>query len=117
MLGMSLLTEGSFGIRDMARINESIAAITWLPDWLDLWLGMASNYQVRSLAGAGCGSAFLESPAAAERRLGAAIAVLEQDSPLNTSSTGHCPGLSACLPFMQVCEPSALLAPSPPTPS
>merc|ERR1712204_161839 len=38
----------------------------------------ASNYQVRSLAGAGCGAAFLESPAAAEKRLGAAAAVLEQ---------------------------------------
>ncbi|CAJ1448196.1 unnamed protein product, partial [Effrenium voratum] len=50
---------------------------TWHVDWLELWLGMASNYQVRSLAGAGGGLAYLEDGGAGAR-LAAAKAVLEQ---------------------------------------
>merc|ERR1712194_671193 len=36
-------------------ISEGVplAAIGGLADWVRLWLGLASNYQVRSLAGAG----------------------------------------------------------------
>ena len=56
-----------FGSREAATINCSLASTTWLSDWLDLWLGISSNYQVRSLAGAGGGAAFLESPTAAEK--------------------------------------------------
>eukprot|EP00927_Polykrikos_kofoidii_P039737 TRINITY_DN34066_c0_g1_i1.p1 TRINITY_DN34066_c0_g1~~TRINITY_DN34066_c0_g1_i1.p1 ORF type:complete len:562 (-),score=53.08 TRINITY_DN34066_c0_g1_i1:104-1789(-) len=44
--------------------------------WLDFWVGYASNYQVRSLAGPGV-SAFLEDGSLAERRLEAAKANLE----------------------------------------
>merc|ERR1711862_571313 len=38
-----------------------LTSISELTDWLDLWLGFASNYQTRSLAGRGDGAAFLES--------------------------------------------------------
>ena len=47
-------------------------------DWLDDWLGMSTNYQVRTLAGAGGGEAYTEDAELAEQRLGAAAAVLEQ---------------------------------------
>eukprot|EP00441_Pelagodinium_beii_P006959 CAMPEP_0197690790 /NCGR_PEP_ID=MMETSP1338-20131121/108830_1 /TAXON_ID=43686 ORGANISM="Pelagodinium beii, Strain RCC1491" /NCGR_SAMPLE_ID=MMETSP1338 /ASSEMBLY_ACC=CAM_ASM_000754 /LENGTH=383 /DNA_ID=CAMNT_0043273275 /DNA_START=36 /DNA_END=1184 /DNA_ORIENTATION=- len=47
-------------------------------DFLDLWLGFATNYQVRSLAGAGVGRAFLEGGSMARNRLRAAKSVLEQ---------------------------------------
>ncbi|CAE7667031.1 CYP704B1 [Symbiodinium sp. CCMP2592] len=52
------------------------ASTSQLRDFLQLWRGMASNYQVRSLAGAAGGSAFLEDHAA--HRLFAAKQVLEQ---------------------------------------
>lgn len=57
---------------------SSIGAAAGLADWVGLWLGCASNYQVRALAGAGRGHAFLEEAQAAERRLGAAMQTLEQ---------------------------------------
>merc|ERR1711920_479924 len=60
-------------IRNASRTGANLSA-----DWLDLWLGIASNFQVRTLAGAGSGSAYTEDGAHARKRLGSALAVLEQ---------------------------------------
>jgi len=79
----SVLTAGFFArlwrfhevrarLRNDTRVGDSAE------DWLDLWLGFSTNYQVRSLAGAPAGRAFLEAPELALRRLGAALQVLEQ---------------------------------------
>eukprot|EP00439_Symbiodinium_sp_Y106_P035864 s4080_g4.t1 len=50
----------------------------WPVDWLELWMGMSSNYQVRSLAGKGGGAAYLERGELAARRLAAAKRVLAE---------------------------------------
>lgn len=55
-----------------------LSSVAGLADWVRLWQGFASNYQVRSLAGAGNGKAFLEEVPAAPRRLAVAKQVLEQ---------------------------------------
>lgn len=84
--------------REPLATNERVAAIAGLSDWLDLWVGLASNYQVRTLAGAGGGHAYLEEARLAEGRGPAAEQVLEQmdvvmvlgeDSLLEASQARH----------------------------
>lgn len=75
---LSGVREHLSGVSSVLKIDDSTPSITLMSDFLDLWLGMASNYQVRSLAGAGKGAAYLEDGAAAGRRLAAAVEVLEQ---------------------------------------
>eukprot|EP00927_Polykrikos_kofoidii_P046784 TRINITY_DN40917_c0_g1_i1.p1 TRINITY_DN40917_c0_g1~~TRINITY_DN40917_c0_g1_i1.p1 ORF type:complete len:617 (-),score=75.96 TRINITY_DN40917_c0_g1_i1:133-1914(-) len=58
--------------------DVAIGSVSGLADWLALFRGYASNYQVRALAPAGRGLAFLEDSRSAERRLQAAMVVLEQ---------------------------------------
>ncbi|CAE7398388.1 CYP704B1, partial [Symbiodinium sp. CCMP2456] len=58
--------------------NRSLSSERWPVDWLELWMGMSSNYQVRSLAGKGGGAAYLERGELAARRLAAAKRVLAE---------------------------------------
>eukprot|EP00435_Cladocopium_sp_Y103_P043200 s2893_g12.t1 len=77
-------------LRGNLTSQEAADAIRWPSDWLELWLGMTSNYQVRSLAGAGDGKAYLEDAPKAARRLLGAKAVLEQlDVVLTAGAHGH----------------------------
>eukprot|EP00933_Yihiella_yeosuensis_P012179 TRINITY_DN12033_c0_g2_i2.p1 TRINITY_DN12033_c0_g2~~TRINITY_DN12033_c0_g2_i2.p1 ORF type:complete len:554 (-),score=84.41 TRINITY_DN12033_c0_g2_i2:199-1860(-) len=72
------------------------ATLVQLGDWLDFWMGLASNYQVRSLAGAAAGEAYLEETEAVDslfkemNRLAAASALACSSPGSRADGCGHC---------------------------
>lgn len=81
---------------------------TWTLPWLQLWRGFASNYQVRCLAGAAFGWAFLEKEV--DHRLEAAKQVLEQFDAVLV--VGHGPVASWQTELLSELLPTALRRPA-----